>query len=374
MKRLLIFGAILFGFAVAIPPADVDAAQKKVVKHGRGHKPASVEVSNSRHHMSDALHAKYLKALPVATQTNYDLRKLGLTPQVLDQGQCGDCYIFSGSRVVAGSFLKSGAVILGTTPTWNMSPQYLIDYHPELGGCNGGDEWQVTQIALASGIYSLAQYPGLGQQPSGEKPLSGTPYSITSMFFCSPGVGAGGVGATQDIKNCLVAYGVISIACAAGSDDWDNITGTGILNGPNSGDTNIDHATTLAGWVDNVDTAALASYGLKASPTGGWWIMQNQWGTDWGQAGFAYVPYTYYSLGTEAYGVTASSTPPPSPTPTPTPTPVPPSPPTPIPPAPVPPAPVPVPCTPYFHLFGWPHVRCDGVTYRGPLGRVRGGY
>lgn len=339
MKRLLYLIPLMFAIAFAGLPAE--AGQPKKAVHGRGHKPVPAAVSLDRHKVSDARYAKRLAALPVATQPTYDLRTLGLTPAVLDQGQCGDCYMFSGTRVAAGAFLKAGLVTLATTPGWQFSPQYGLDCHPELGGCDGGDEWQVTQLCLSPGWYSSAQYPGAGQQSGRCQSVTGAPYVITGMGFCNVGAGANSVAPVQDVKNAMLAYGVISVAVAAGSGDWDNCPASGVLNGPGIGDTSIDHAVTLAGWYDN--GKALPVF-LPQSSTGGWWIVQNQWGTSWGAGGFAYIPYGGYSIATEAYWATAGALPPPGPNP-------------------VPPVVPPTPPAPCFHPLR-PWLCQPGVTHR----------
>jgi C1A family cysteine protease len=347
---ILTFGLCILTAAISPAAADCDSAkqndqqdgefialQKKAKKHGRGHKLPGKEVSVQRHKMSDILHGKKLQALPVANQPTYDCRTLGTVPQVLDQGQCGDCYLFSGSRVCAGAFLYSGVFSLKTTPTFNFSVQNLLDCYSQLGGCDGGDEWEVTQLCMSNGLYTTAQYPGAGQNPEQCATPSTTPYKITAMGYCTVAAGANSMANTQDMKNCIQAYGPISVAVAAGSGDWDNIGSDGILNGPNVGDTSIDHAITIIGWVDN---SAVAQFSLTSVSAGGWWIAQNQWSISWGLDGFAYIPYGGYSIGVESYWAQVTATTPPVPTP---PTPVPPTPvpPTPVPPSPIPPAPTP---------------------------------
>jgi C1A family cysteine protease len=349
MKRFLLVACILFGIA-AVPtlplggqaPAPKPGAaapeklvpqaapQKKPDPHGRGYVPPSKELSQARHHWSDQVHGKRLAKLRKATAAAYDCRTLSQVTQVLDQGQCGDCYIFSGTGVCSCAFVTAGNVSLTTDPTFNLSQQYLLDCHPELGGCNGGDEWAVAQLAMASGIPSVAQYPGLGQSPGTCLPVTSmTMFRPASMGYCDVGAGANSVASTQAIKNALVQYGPISVAVAAGS--WTD-PGDGTITG---NDSQIDHAVMIVGWDDNHDNGD----GSKGA-----WIMKNSWTpTGWGGTcglatstkGFAWVKYGADSIGTEAFWVTATPLPP-EPGPVPPPPPIPPI---PVPPGPVPPVP-----------------------------------
>jgi cathepsin L len=282
-------------------PVNNFAADKNKKKHGRGHKEPVRDVRAVRHRVSQALHGARLKKLPIANMPTYDASKLGLTPPVDDQGDCGNCYEHSGTHVCASAQYVAG--VWAKTSGQALSVQCMLDCHPEFGGCNGGDEYQVSQWIMANGCPSLAQYPGAGSSPGQCKGLGGmTLYMVNSLVMCS---NTQGVANTQDIKNCVLAYGYVSVAGAAG-DDWDNYQPGTILQG---NATDVNHAIGIVGWNDN------------GSPP--YWIVQNSWGTEWGNNGYLWIAYGADSIGTEAYAAIA------------TPVPVPPAPPVP----PVPPAP-----------------------------------
>jgi C1A family cysteine protease len=287
------------------------------VKHGRGHIMPPKEVSKARHQTSNLIHGAKLKALQNVTAASWDCRTLGQVGPILDQGGCGDCYIFSGSDVVTNAYFTAGLAKAGA---FALSQQALLDCYPDLGGCNGGDEWQVTQLIMATGIPSTADYPGLGQNPGTcQTTASMKLYKCATMGYCDPSQQAQGVASTQSMKNAIAAYGPISVAVAAGT--WGD-PGSTVMVGT---DHNIDHAVQIVGWDDS-------------KGTGGAWIMRNQWSTQWGMAGYAWVQYGSFDIGTEAYFVTVGAGPVP-------PTPVPPGP-TPVPPGPVPPGPIPPTPTP----------------------------
>ena len=350
MKRLvpILFAAVFaLGLIASVPAQEKEKPKINVgvplkVKHGRGHIPPNPATARARHLLSNAVHGKKLKDLPVATDVTYDAVALGYVNPIEDQGQCGDCYCWSGTDVCANAFLRAGASV----PGGQLSVQYSLDYHPEFGGCNGGDEWQVSSYIMQAGAPSRQAYPGSGQSPGNPQPVAGlTLYKIATMAYCDPTQSDQGVAGTQAMKNCIKAYGSISVAVAAGS--WGD-PGSTVMQGPNDG---IDHAVQIVGW-DDTKTA---------------WKMRNQWGTDWGFGGYAWVAYGAFGIGTEAYFVTVNATPPPTPTP-PGPTPVPP---VPVPPAPVPPAPPAPPEPPPEPSPGVRHPLLYRLLH--PFQRLRGG-
>lgn len=282
-------------------------------KHGRGRIQPTNAVSAARHAKSDKEHGFQIKRFRQATAPLYDCRTLGQTVTVQDQGACGDCYLFSGSEVCSCAQLTAGNVSITKTPAFQLSVQCLLDCQGGLGGCNGGDEWQVAAFIMASGLPSIAQYSGAGQNPGKCQSLAGmTLYQISSMGYCTVSAGPNSVANTQDIKNAMLAYGPISVAVAAGSNDWQNPPASGLLAGPNMRDADVDHAVLIIGWVDNASAGTL---NLPQAAAGGYWIVQNQWSTQWAANGYAYIPYGAYSIGTEAFWVKSTAiAPPPDPT------------------------------------------------------------
>jgi hypothetical protein len=206
---------------------------------------------------------------------------------------------------VADAQLVAAVVSLSQVPLFQISVQWVLDCHGDLGGCNGGDEWQVSQLYLApnAGGPDVAGYAGSGQQPGQCKSLGGAKlYTISAMGYCDPNQQANGVAATQLIKNCMMQYGPISVAVAA--SQWGD-PGSGTITG---NDNQIDHAVKLIGWDDNHD---------NGDGTKGAWLMQNQW-NGWGINGtsVAWIAYGADSIGTEAFWVQATNpTPPPIPIP-----------------------------------------------------------
>lgn len=289
--------------------------------HGRGHKPPTKEVAEARHRISNRRFADLRKSIPVNNKPTYDARTLGVIPPVGNQGSCGDCYCWSGCKVCASAQMV--AKVVPADGKFMIAPSYFLDCQ-SVGGCDGGDEYQVAQLVNSGGAPSLAQYEGDGQTPGKCKSTKDmTLYTVSSIVMVGSDTG---IAATQDIKNYCAVYGYVSVAVAAGGGWWDSGTGTDTAKG-----TDIDHAVGIVGWDDTHD---------NGDGTKGAWIMQNNWDTTWGlncanaanptpteAGGYGWMKYGADSIGTEAFVCIVASAPPVPPTP-PTP-PVPPVPPVP---------------------------------------------
>ena len=153
-------------------------------------------------------------------------------------------------------------------------------------GCEGG--WYYTAwmdyIAKNGGLTTEANYPydtatSVGRasdcDSTKEKAVtSGTTPTKDALatpgctgFFCN----------SQDedtLKNNLVSYGPISIACDA--SEWSSYAG-GVFTSASckSSSLRLDHAIQLIGYNEDGDTP--------------YWIVRNSWDTTWGEEGMIYL-------------------------------------------------------------------------------------
>ncbi len=312
---------------IAFPPEDVRPA-----KHARGYKLPTKEVSAARHRISNAKYGNYLRSLPKATQVAYDATAAqggSCVPPTGDQNGCGDCYFWSGVKSASAAQMVAKVVPPGSG--FMGSVQWGLDHHPEQGGCDGGQEFDVANVILKEGMPSDKQYPGAGVSPGRPIPTTGmTLYTIVSVIYVDPAQTDQGVADTQAIKNAILAHSYVSVAAAAGGD-WDNLGPNGTITGRSR---DVNHAIGASGWDDNHD---------NGDGTKGAFIGENQWGKSWGQTingiqGRFWIKYGADSFGTGAFVcIAAPPVPPTPPTPPTPPDPIPPTPPTP----PVPPSPTP---------------------------------
>lgn len=277
------------------PP--VGGGEQKV--YSRGRKMIPEHVTRARHAQSHAMHGEHLKKLRTISADTYNCQTLGQCGPISDQDGCGDCYIHSGCGTGEDSFYTAGIVKSGSG--FALSRQFMLDYHPELGGCGGGDEWEVAQVIMASGCPCTADYKGPGQQPGPKQPVVGLKmYKIDSMGYVDS---SSGVANTQAMKDCMVKYGPLSVAVAAGSD-WNGYKAGQILTGRNGG---VNHAVMAIGW-KTVNGKTV-------------WLGQNSWSEDWGDKGTFWIQEGADAFGTEAFWTHVVSVTPPTPPTPPGPTP-----------------------------------------------------
>ena len=243
-----------------------------------------------------------------ALPASYDCRTSGYVTPIKDQGQCGDCWNFSGTGIAEMASIIAG---LGTQATVNWAEQSVLDCGSN-GGCNG--DWPETALEQAknSGLANTSDYPYTG----GAGPCKNVPHPNVISDYGYVGT-SDAIPPVADIKTAMMLRGPIS--CAVAADDAFMNYASGVFTG--SGSTEIDHAIILVGWQDDASV-----------PGGGYWILRNSWNTTWGEQGYMRIAYSANMVGYGAMWATCSKAPAPAPVPpSPSPTPVPPTPPAPAP-------------------------------------------
>ena len=287
------------------PPAEAPLPVSPV-KHGRGLKLPPPEKLSAMHLADAQRKAAEHKALALRAiaplPTSYDARKYA-TP-IKDQGQCGSCWDFSGVAMVETANILAGKLTPSTTA--QLSEQYVLDgCAGSNGGCNGDDNTTVLGDAKSGGLPLTTAYGPYQEYSAGCHTMSGNGtlmYTASNWGFVST---SQGIASTNMIKAAIMQYKCVGCAVAAGND-WNNYSG-GVFTG---NDTDVDHDVDLYGWKDDATI-----------PGGGYWIMRNHWGTNWGDNGWMYIPYQRCQIGTEAVYCVAGNPVPYNPGPNPPPTP-----------------------------------------------------
>jgi C1A family cysteine protease len=182
----------------------------------------------------------------------------GKTTAVKNQAQCGSCWAFSATETVeSANLISSGSV-------QNLSPQEIVDCDTSDSGCNGGDPREALGwVQQQGGLDTDACYPYTAQDGTCASSQCTPSATINNVIPVSAD--------EQSIYNQLTTM-PLSICCDA--SQWSNYQG-GVLQGSQCGDS-VDHAIQLTGY----------------SPSqGGYWIVRNSWGSDWGVNGFIYLQY-----------------------------------------------------------------------------------
>lgn len=303
MKRKLLvylslyfFGSFALGLALLMAPPLSPAHQdlgepvpkkdeKPAEKHGRGYKKPAKETLKLLYELSNLKHARLKAAVPAVTLAAYDARteKNLCVPPVGDQDGCGDCYMWSGCKAGAACVMTNK--LAPQDGSFMLAPSYGLDCQ-SLGGCGGGDEYEVATTIRDKGWPSQKDYGGDGYTPGRCKGTTGmTLWKVDSVVMVGS---SSGVAAVQDIKNYIYQSGYVSVAGAAGSD-WDNVGPNSTITGRSS---DVNHAIGLVAWDDAHD---------NGDNSKGAWVVQNNWGTSWGTNGYAWIKYGADSIGTEAF-------------------------------------------------------------------------
>lgn len=219
--------------------------------------------------------AKTVKLAPMV-----DLRKYCLP--IRDQGQEGACSGFS----TAAFREASHAVAAGALLTDYLSPAYLYartriedGTFPQDSGASIADEFLILQNFGVCPEAVLAYTADPSEGPTSAADVSAVPYRFPDPLQVN-------FNAAQAIKAALVANQTITIGFTV-YESFENTGSDGAVPMPNTATEKIlgGHGVLVCGYDD----------------TKKWWIVRNQWGADWGDQGYCYMPYGYEAYWNEAW-------------------------------------------------------------------------
>lgn len=310
MQLAVLFGAAILGGALG-RYASSQPQQERPLVRGALHQRGRVAPKNGKmlRDLSAKRHGNELKRMyrAITPPAKWDSATKGWISPIQDQGQCGSCWDFSGTRVVDTAYNVAG--IAPSAGTWLFSEQYTLDCGRN-GGCGGDDNTSVLQWAKDTGLPTQQDYgPYQARAQSCHYRTQTTLYKVDDWGYCDPSA-QDGITPASMIKSAIMLYGGVGCAVAAGQG-WDNYNG-GVYQG--SGNRSIDHDVFIRGWDDTM------------SPTPGKtvWIMDNSWGTSWGDKGSMYILEEADLIGTEGVWAKVNNPTPPPPPPVPPPGPTPP--------------------------------------------------
>jgi hypothetical protein len=180
------------------------------------------------------------------------------TTPVIDQGAQGICGSFSRTEAVQERL----SVMLGL-PDWNPDLS-----EADVNFCSGG---YPARYILTDGIVWESCYPWVDEAQPCSPCANGSTIRIASWLYVDNDVEAvkEAVYHGGPVVAFMVAYHDFS-RYKDGTYHWDGVSGV-----------NNNHSVLLVGYNDE----------------GGYWILQNSWGTEWGMDGFGYVAYGECQIG-----------------------------------------------------------------------------
>jgi len=197
---------------------------------------------------------------------------------IRNQGDCGSCWAIAVSTVLEGH----SEIYKGTPRTF--SAQQIVECTPNKrhcggdGGCKGATAELAMEFVLKHGCSETSDIPYTARD--GACP-SGSPTSSMAQLWTDDSAASANGGAAfgmtgwetlpkneyEPLVRALAEKGPVAVSVAA--DAWFSYD-AGIFNGCGK-DAVIDHAVTAMGYGEQD--------GKK------YWLIQNSWGKDWGEAG-----------------------------------------------------------------------------------------
>lgn len=205
-------------------------------------------------------------ALPLPKE--YDLRKIGNgTAPVRNQGGCGSCWMFGTKGVVESLVrLRDGKDI-------EVSGQWGIDCKPaNFDGCRGGD-FAFDKFKKGFGTIYESEYTykySASNRACDNSFLKPANYHETIVDWALIDNSVESMQRAMFENESPLGVTIGSGGMAPGKDGWQESCRTA----------GTDHIVYLVGWLEG------SLHGHKA---GVYWILQNSWGTSWGDKGYEYI-------------------------------------------------------------------------------------
>jgi C1A family cysteine protease/predicted phage tail protein len=226
-----------------------------------------------------------LSALAVPSETSFDWRDAGIVPAVRDQGSCGGCWAFGTVGIMESALAKAGG------PLTDLSERFLIDCNQSGWDCNGG---------LTAHAYHYNTL-GKNQTQIGAVLESAKPYNTSYTLTCSSAYDhpyklngwqfitgdEWTVASVDQIKTAIYNYGPVTAGVCVGSNF--NAYDSNYTSYPGYVMPQGDNANTVCGGYTN-HQIILVGWGVDPT-AGGYWILRNSWGSNWGMNGYMRIKW-----------------------------------------------------------------------------------
>ena len=215
------------------------------------------------------------------------------TPAVRDQGQIGSCTAFCGSEAYEiGYYYKHGAFPAVVSPAFLYYEERVNILHQSISADNGANMVNIDQALSKYGICTEALMP----YPSGDRTTAYKTPPTAAAISNALGFKIGtytliNSGDTAAVKTCLRN----NYAVMMGLNVYDNTRTYQYFEALNTTSNTYNPLTSTGALVKG-----LTLLGGHATPIVGYddtkqaFLVQNSWGTSWGNKGFYYMPYSVF--------------------------------------------------------------------------------
>lgn len=243
----------------------------------------------------------------------YDVREEGVEITIETQ-RYGDCWAFAALDLLQINGQKKG--LIGNQ---DLSERHLAyyTYHSVCGtpgqqsgeGTSFMDNGQITQCYWNGGKYdyairSLSSYLGavpeyVAPYPDAASPLADNADAYSDAYVRLKGAFAFPAAERDMFKQMILQYGAVGITYCSNTTYYEYDTAAQYC----PADMRADHAVTVVGWDDDY-----RKENFKIQPEAdGAWLVQNSWGTVFGNRGFFWLSYEDASIAENAYVMEAAS-------------------------------------------------------------------
>jgi C1A family cysteine protease len=233
-----------------------------------------------------------MSAMDTPIPGSYDLTSKVSPPE--NQGGCGSCWDFSITKA-----LRSALMLVGKDPGV-LSFNYLLNNcgpGPKQYGCDGGD-FDAGQSMLAPAGDWLASSDPYTQQEGRCK--TGLPIAGQAVKWTV--VGNGNTPPSfKELAEAISSNHMLSIDVAV-CGSWESYQ-NGVFDQSECGSGDINHMINLVGYSceTSIDTNGNCVFNAQGQPvTGGYLMVMNNWGTDWGMKGYMNTRWGVDAVATDA--------------------------------------------------------------------------
>lgn len=183
-----------------------------------------------------------------------DWREKNAVSPVKNQKSCGSCWAFSTVGAIEGAYaIKTGKL-------YSFAPQYLVDCDHSDSGCSGGLMTNAFEYVMMNGVPREELYPYKGVEGSCKKVEVET--SILGYYD---------VPAQSEYELMkAISKNPVAVAIEADTAVFQNYV-SGVIWDLRCG-TSLNHGVLAVGYA--------------TTRIGGYYIVKNSWGSDWGEEGY----------------------------------------------------------------------------------------